>query len=185
MSEEQQTPLSDSKLIHQAKAGSIDAFGQLYERYFNQIYRYVRSRVQEVADAEDLCEDVFLKAFKAIDRYRERGHPFSAFLYQVARNRLVDHYRRDKPASSLESLGERAAQSAALDEALIRQDEAHWVMDALGNLPEDYQEVIRLRILLEMPTVEVAGWLERSEGAVRVLLHRALKALREAIPHDD
>jgi RNA polymerase sigma-70 factor (ECF subfamily) len=185
MNEKHQTQMTDSQLISQAKAGSIDAFGHLYERYFDQIYRYVRSRVREDHIGEDLCEDVFLKAFTALDGYQDRGHLFSAFLYQVARNQLVDHYRKRRTDTPLESVEERAAQTESLDDTIIHKNRVQLVMKSLESLPEDYQEVIRLRILLELPTTTAAEWLNRSEGAVRVLLHRALNALREVVPNDE
>jgi RNA polymerase sigma-70 factor (ECF subfamily) len=169
----------DSELISQAKAGDIEAYGELYERYIDLMYRYLRSRVTEDQTAEDLTEIVFLKAFQSLDRYQERGWPFSSFLYQIARNQLADYYRRQRDevpleeAQDLEAPNNDLARTAVLDERILI------LQDALDKLPEDYQEIIRLRLLLELPTPDVATILNRSEGAIRVLLHRALKALRK------
>lgn len=181
MNREENMPSKDSELISQAKEGDTDAFGVLYERYIDLIYRYIRCRVAEDHTAEDLTETVFLKAFQAIDRYKERGWPFSAFLYQVARNQLTDHYRRQRDEISLEEVSDLEAPGNKLDRAVIVDERFHVLRGALEKLPEDYQEVIRLRILLDIPSPEVAAYLKRSEGAIRVLLHRALKALRKQV----
>jgi len=171
----------DFELISQAKEGEIDAFGVLYERYIDLIFRYLRCRVSETQTAEDLAEVVFLKAFESLDRYHEEGWPFSAFLYQVARNQLADHYRRQREevpleeVQDLEATGENEDRSRGPDERILA------LQDALEKLSEDYQEIIRLRILLEIPTPQVAAFLNRSEGAIRVQLHRALKALRKKL----
>jgi RNA polymerase sigma-70 factor (ECF subfamily) len=168
----------DADLVTQTKSGDVEAFGILYERYVERIYRYVQVRVTEQTVAEDITENVFLRAYEAIDRYQERGHAFSAFLYRVARNQLVDHYRKKKEDAPIEAADQVAAASPPMDESLIHAEKVREIQDAMATLPEDYQEVIRLRVALDMPTSEVAEWLGRSEGAVRVLLHRALGALR-------
>jgi RNA polymerase sigma-70 factor (ECF subfamily) len=171
----------DAELIAQAKAGQIEAFGELYQRYLEPIYRYVRIRVAEDSIAEDLTELVFLRAFEALDRYKERGKPFSAFLYQVARNLLVDHYRQQKKEVPLEAADHMVATESTADEHVIRGERIEMLQRALADLRADYQEVIRLRVILALPTATVAEWMGRSEGAVRVLLHRALSAMRERL----
>jgi RNA polymerase sigma-70 factor (ECF subfamily) len=172
---------SDAELIAQAQSGNIEAFGELYGRYLDPIYRYVRTRVDETADAEDLCEAVFLRTFEALDRYQERGHPFSAYLYQVARNQLADHYRTQEVLVDLEQVAKPAPPDTDPEAAILRHEKLMDIVISLGKLREDYQEVIRLRVILELPTSTVAMWMDRSPGAVRVLLHRGLAALREEL----
>jgi RNA polymerase sigma-70 factor (ECF subfamily) len=179
MSEDKGPARGDAELIVRAKHGESDAFGELYQRYLDPIYRYLRVRVSDDSLAEDLSEMVFLRAFESIGSYRERGHPFSAYLYRVARNLLVDHYRR-RPEVGLEELLELNGGADVAAQAAQR-DQLRAVRAALAGLPEDYQEVIRLRVVLALSTTETASWMGRSEGAVRVLLHRALKSLRERL----
>ncbi|MFQ5943629.1 MAG: RNA polymerase sigma factor [Anaerolineales bacterium] len=181
MSESEAQYPSDADLIARAQSGETEAFGDLYARYLDPIYRYVRSRVNETADAEDLCEAVFLRTFEALDRYEERGHPFSAYLYQVARSQLADHYRTQEVRMDLEQVAKPASTDADPEAAITQHEKLMDIVMALGKLREDYQEVIRLRVLLELPTSTVAMWMDRSPGAVRVLLHRALIALREEL----
>ena len=185
MVERQITNLSDADLIAQAQAGDVEAFGGLYEKYVVLIYRYVLARVNAESDAEDLTETVFLRAFESLHRYNERGRPFSAFLYQVARNALVDHYRQQRKSETIEAVERLPGSSPAPDEELLAAERRAVLRKALSELPSDYQEVIRLRIMLSLPTATVGEWLGRSEGAVRVLLHRALKALRRRMVGKD
>ena len=177
--------LSDAELIARAQDGDVVAFGELYERHVVVIYRYVLARVSIETDAEDLTEVVFLRAFEALHRYKERGRPFTAFLYQVARNALVDYYRQQRKSETIEAVEKLPSSSPAHDDRLIEEERIAVIKGALAQLPEDYQEVIRLRIMLSLPTATVGEWLGRSEGAVRVLLHRALKALRRRMVGTD
>lgn len=184
MTEEHDPKTSDAKLIARAQQGHSEAFGKLYERYVTQIYRYLRSRVGDDRDAEDLTESVFVRSFEALEDYQERGHPYSAFLYQVARNVLVDHYRSSPEEYSLEDSGPFTASGLDPESRVVETDQAERLLEKMNELPEDYQEVIRLRILLSLPTATAAEWLDRSEGAVRVLLYRALKSLRQLAEMD-
>jgi RNA polymerase sigma-70 factor (ECF subfamily) len=180
MDDPQRAERSDAELITLAQRGESEAFGELYQRYLDPIFRYLRMRVNDLGLAEDLTEMVFLRAFESLGSYRERGHPFSAYLYRVARNLLVDHYRRREEVP----LEQAPALTSPTDVAgmVARREQLRSVLAALAELPEDHQEVIRLRVILALPTAEVAAWMGRSEGAVRVLLHRALKSLREQLP---
>jgi RNA polymerase sigma-70 factor (ECF subfamily) len=181
MIEKSSNNLEDAVLVAMVKDGDVDAFGVLYERYLDRIFRYLRLRLTNEHDAEDLTEVVFIRAFEAIGRYEHRGWPFSAYLYQVARNVLADHYRTLKQTSSLENLEPIKTKALPVDELIVQREQLSIVRQALDTLPDDYQEVIRLRVILKMPTVDVAQWLGRSEGAVRVLLYRALRRLRNVI----
>lgn len=173
--------LDEDELIARARRGDREAFADLYQRYLPMIYAYMRVRVFDDHDAEDLTEQVFLRAFQTLDRYRGRGWPYSAFLYRVARNLLVDHIRRSRPAFPVEAADAQPDAAPSADEALIESEERRRLQQALDHLPADYQEVIRLRLLLSLSTATAAAWMGRSEGAVRVLLYRAMQALRHEL----
>jgi RNA polymerase sigma-70 factor (ECF subfamily) len=169
---------SDAILVARAKEGDAESFGLLYRRYVDPIYRYLFARLGESKEAEDLTEDVFFRSFQALGTYRERGWPFSAFLYQVAKNVLIDHYRQRKPEVGI-SVPEPAPESIRpLDEHVIRDEQLQDLRRAMDEIPLNYREVIILRIIMAMPTSTVANWMNLTEGATRVLLHRALAALR-------
>ncbi|MCK5052727.1 MAG: RNA polymerase sigma factor, partial [Anaerolineales bacterium] len=108
-----------------------------------------------------------------------------AFLYQVARNLLVDHYRQDEEELPIESADQTSVSPSRIDDTLILQDQVESLRVGLEALPDEYREIIRLRVLLELSTTESAQWIGRSEGAVRVLLHRAMKALKRQVVKDN
>jgi RNA polymerase sigma-70 factor (ECF subfamily) len=178
-------PASDATLISKAKSGEVAAYGHLYRRYLTPIYRYLRARVGRDRDAEDLTEQVFLKAFESLETYEERGAPFSAYLYRVAYNAVVDHYRTRKNELPLEQVDSLEGESIDIEKRLVEMEQVEQIKNALDGLPEHYQEVIRLRVILDMTTSTVAEWMERTPNSVRVLLHRALKALQRALETKD
>jgi RNA polymerase sigma-70 factor, ECF subfamily len=169
---------SDATLIGRARKGDAGAFGDLYRRYVDPIYRYLNVRLVDPKDAEDLTEDVFVRSFQSLGSYRERGWPFSAYLYQVAKNVLIDHYRQKKSEVALPASPSLADSERPLDDHVIRAEQVGDLQRMLEQLPAKFREVIILRVILEMPTALTATWMNLSEGAVRVLLHRALTALR-------
>ena len=185
MSEEIIQTLDDARLIERAKRGEVEAFGCLYERYLESIYRYIRTRVAEDRTAEDLTETVFLRSFESLSRYKEKGLRFSAFLYQIARNLLVDYYRQKEEDLPIESADQINVSPSRIDDLIVIQDQVDSLRVGLEALPEEYREIIRLRVLLELSTTECAQWIGRSEGAVRVLLHRAMKALKRQVVKDN
>ncbi len=185
MSEESIQTLDDARLIERAKRGEVEAFGCLYERYLESIYRYIRTRVADDRTAEDLTETVFLRSFESLCRYKEKGLRFSAFLYQIARNLLVDHYRQKEEELPIESADQISVSPSRIDDIIVIQDQVDRLRVGLEALPEEYREIIRLRVLLELSTTECAEWIGRSEGAVRVLLHRAMKALKRQVVKDN
>jgi len=185
MSGSDESSESDAVLIARAKRGDAQAYGKLYKRYVDAMYRYIRTRVSDEHTAQDLTEVVFLRAYESLGRYRERGLKFSAYLYQVARHLIVDHYRSAQDDLGLSDAESRPGGGQGMDERFIEREQLGLVARALKRLPEDYQEVIRLRVILEVPTGEAAEWMKRSPGAVRVLLHRAMNALRREIERED
>ncbi|MEX2029988.1 MAG: sigma-70 family RNA polymerase sigma factor [Anaerolineales bacterium] len=174
----QPSSATDGDLIRQAQAGDREAFGEIYRRYLSRIYGYVRLRVSTVHEAEDLTEMVFLKSFESLGRYRDRGTPFAAYLYKIARHTVIDSYRSRDPSVPLEAMEDHADDAPGAETSLVDREQKNQSMAALARIPERYQEVIRLRVLLGLPTETVAAWLGARPATIRVLLHRALKALR-------
>lgn len=170
----------DTSLLQSAKAGSADAFGALYERYAPAVFRYLAAHLSSNLDAEDLTNEVFLRAWQALPTYRERGVPFLAFLLRIARNAVIDQYRRNRKGQAYPTdlepilVDERPGPAENLAQRLERQEMAQ----VLERLNEDYRTVLVLRFINELSPQETAQVMKRSAGAVRVLQHRALAALR-------
>lgn len=169
----------ETALVKRAVDGSADAFGELYLLHLDAIYRYVRFRVGNSHDAEDLTEHVFLKAWEALPNYKLRGLPFSSWLYRIAHNVVIDHRRRAALAltsTSSNALDYPASEAAALDQ-IIEASEVAEMAEAIKKLPEDQQQVLVLRFIEGLSHAEVARIINKTEGACRVIQHRALAAL--------
>ncbi len=161
-------------------------FDALYRKYLAQVYSYAYYELGDHHDAEDATERTFLLALGALPRFEERARPadgagastFRVWLFQIARNVVanVRRARRRRPETPLESamglVGASDVESGA-----ARRLEAAEAWDAVRRLPDDRRRALVLRFVEEMSTAEIAGVLGRSEGAVRVLIHRGLRAV--------
>ena len=176
---------SDGELIRRTQSGEREAFGELYRRYLGPIYGYIRLRVASEHDAEDLTEIVFMRSLEAMERYQDRGAPFAAFLYKVARHLIVDSYRAKPAGLPLEVAEAQPDDQPGAETDMVDRERRTAALSAVERLSEPHQEVIRLRILLGLPTETAANWMGRSPAAIRVLLHRALRALRKTMESSD
>ncbi|MSQ30521.1 MAG: sigma-70 family RNA polymerase sigma factor [Dehalococcoidia bacterium] len=166
-------------LVERAQHGDADAFGSLYDRFQPEIVRYLAHRVGDPDAAEDLAQQVFLKAWQAIPRYEARGVPFRAWLYRMAHNQMVDHFRTRRPTTDLE--GVEIPEESEAESSLLTAEMSEALTNALGRLSEDHRQVLTLRFLMEKSAREIAVIMGRKEVTVRGLQMRALQALRRAI----
>jgi RNA polymerase sigma-70 factor (ECF subfamily) len=171
----------EEKIVALAVDGDSRAFGALYDHYHPQIYRFIFLKVSSREEAEDLTHQVFLNAWLGIQRYRHRGHPFSSWLYQIARNQVVDFYRSRKEGISLEDVDPEAFAGKSGEADLERNLEVERAIAAVRTLKQEYQDVLILRFVEDMSVRETADLVGKSEGAVKLLQHRALRALREKL----
>jgi RNA polymerase sigma-70 factor, ECF subfamily len=171
-------PFDDEQVIKQVKSGDAEAYGMLYEQYAEVIFRYVYSHLDNRLDAEDLTEEIFLRAWRALPKYDERGLPFSAFLFRIARNSLIDYYRQRKAVQSIEDI-ELQSKEPGPEEAVDVRIEDRNLRETIAKLREDYRNVLIFRFLSGLSPEETAQVMQRSVGAVRVLQHRALSALKD------
>jgi RNA polymerase sigma-70 factor, ECF subfamily len=164
------------------------ALGRIYEQYAHAIYRYIYSRVRDAQLAEDLTADVFLRMIETIDRYEDRGWPISAWLYRIAHDRVIDTLRRKRRRLQipLEDWGESCDDP---DIAACLSAEHQNLRGYFFRLTHSQRTVLWLRFVDECSLQEVASKLGISEGAVKALQHRGLRALarmlREEEPHSD
>lgn len=152
------------------------AYGELYDLYFDKLYRYVYFKMPGAEDAEELTSEVFLRGWEYATSSRVENA--SALFYRIARNLIADYYRGRNITEDLES--HRHLQSNDnLAEKLMLNEESAALIKHLRLLKEEYRDVLIMKYLSEMSTSEIASTLEKSPGNVRVLLHRARRALRE------
>ena len=175
--------LDDNQLISAAKDGEAEAFGELYERHVNAVYRFLYARLDNRMDAEDYTEEVFMRAWHSLPSYHERGIPCLAFLLIVARNVLIDHYRRNGRAPQHVPIEDLQLKDMNPDpgEVTSRNLKHQELRHAIEHLRDDYQEVLILRFINDLSPTETAKVMKRSTGAIRVLQHRALAAIRKSL----
>ena len=167
------------RLVRRAVRGDVEAFGRIYDAYADRVYAFVRARVGDPHDAEDVTEIVFLNAFKAISSFDRRGLPFGAWLFRIARNATVDHLRRSgrvpEPVEDVEVHTE--PDPVLVDEVVARHVDMQFVRDAVGRLTDEQAAVITCRFFWDMDIAQTAATLGRTTGAVKALQHRALRAM--------
>jgi len=172
---------TESELISLATDGNSEAFGALYEKYIDQIYNYIYYRTSNGKDAEDLCSRVFIRALHHIERYEDRGYPFSAWLYRIAHNLVVNWYR-DKERSQEISLSEQyptPAVNGSVEERIEKEDEKHSLLKIIEKLPDDRKELLILKHVEGLTNYEIGQIMDRTEGAIKALYHRTLESLRD------
>lgn len=174
-------------LITEAKIGSAEAFGKLYDAHAPRIYRFILLKTGHKSDTEDLTHEVFLAAWRTIASYRaETSTPFKSWLYRIAANRVIDYYRTAKKHLSLTDILEggtvpvELVSSAhhTLQNALHHQFEMQTIMNAMQQLTEDQQTILIMRYVEDLSPSEIAHTLGKTSGSVRLIQHRALKQLK-------
>ena len=171
----------EENLVRRAKERDQEAFAQLYEEYFDKIYRYITLRIGDRMEAEDITQQVFLNAIRAISSFKLRGVPFSAWLFRIAHNQVVDYLRKKTKRAT-----------APLEESLIiSEDDPQLIAEqkqdverlrlATRKLTPAQREVIAFRFAGELSIAQVAKVMGKSEGAVKALQHSAIVALRKAL----
>ena len=171
----------DESLVRRAKQYDQEAFTELYDKYFEKIYRYIAVKVGDRMDAEDITQQVFLKAIKSISSFKWKGFPFSSWLFRIAHNQVVDYLRKKKKQSTF-ALDDNVLASKDDPEAMLEQKlNLEQLATATKKLTSAQQEVISLRFAGELPIAQVAKVMGKSEGAVKALQHSAIVSLRKAM----
>lgn len=175
-------------VVAQAQRGDRESFGYIFDTFHLSVYRYILVRVRNEADAEDLAAETFQAAFRAIGRFRWRGVPFEAWLFRIARSKMVDHQRRlARRPSPLDLAGVPDDRIPSGDDAMdevIRRDEHARVLATLPLLSQDQQDVLAMRFFGGLSVEETAGAMGRSTSAVKQLQFRAVTALRRRLEVD-
>ena len=165
-------------LIAKAKQGEEQAFGGIYNLYFEKIYRFIYYRVGHKEVAEDLSEDVFLKAFSKLGSV-EKNESFEGWLYQIARNKVIDYYRDKKQTVALDEIENTLEYESNIIDVLELKENQKIFLLLLKELGADQQIVIKLKFLENLENEEIAAMMDKKEGAIRVIQHRAIAKLQE------
>jgi len=174
----------EEKLIKSAVKGDSSAFGELYDHYQPMIYRFVAVKVGRREEAEDITHQVFMSAWQNVKSYEHRGHPFSSWLYQIARNQVVDFYRSRRNDTSIDAIDPEhfvIATSTAAEFAVPVKLEMEVIRRAMRQLKPEYEDVIILRFIEDLSLKEAASVLGKTEGAVKLMQHRAMNELKKLL----
>ncbi len=172
-------------LVDQAKAGDPEAFAKLYDAYVERVTRYVYFRVSKNIDAEDVVSQVFLKAWENLDRYKMGSSPFIAWLYTIARNLVIDHYRTKKDALPLEEAIALPSEMEMPDEEAQTRFDLQAMRDALQFLTSDQQQALILKYIAGLPNDSIAKIMNKQEGTIRGLQMRGLQTLSKYMKEKD
>ena len=176
------TEESDSVLIARAKENPED-YSLLYERYVENIYNYIYYRTGNHHDAEDLTARTFYRALKHLDRYVDRGAPYSAYLYRIAHN-IVANWYRDHSRRQIVSVEDVILESPKSNDPHVvaeKKEREKMLLDMIRDLPDDRQELLILKFIEQMSNAEIGQVMGRTEGAIKSLYHRTLVSLREIV----
>lgn len=175
--------INDANAVGLASAGNSEAFSYLYEQNVKRIFNYIYYRIGSEADAEDLTARVFHRAFAHINKYEDKGIPFSAWLYRIAHNLTANWYRDNQRRRevSLEDHIEIPHQSELPERAIEQDQEKELLLNAIRRLPADRQQLILLKFLEDLSNGQIAVIMGRTEGAIKSLYHRSLISLRKEL----
>ena len=166
------------KIIRAAKQDS-KAFGDLYKLYVEQVFRYLYSRIGNVHEAEDTTAQTFLVAFETFDRFRQEEH-FASWLFTIARNKAMDHFRQRKNTSSIDEIDDIPVENDPLY-GVIQSEQTAALSKLIQALPEEDRDLLRLRFLADMSFPEIAHLLHRNEDAVKKSIYRLLARLHSQL----
>ena len=160
-----------------------EQFSQIYDQYIEKIYRFVYLKVNSQEVAQDITSKVFIKGWEAMNKPGADIKNPSAFLYQIARNSVIDHYRQKSRTNvvSTDAVAELADAGTAIQDKAILNADMVMVKTAIQKLKKDYQDVLIWHYLDDMPIGQIAEMIDKKEGTVRVMLHRGLKDLKDII----
>jgi len=169
----------EESLVQRAKEHDEAALTQLYEENFDKIYRYTVLKIGDRTEAEDMTQQVFLKAFKSISGYRSKGRPFSSWLFRIAHNQVVDYWRKKSKRATVPLEETLVGSSSNPSSEAERKMDIESLVAATRRLTDMQREVISLRFAGGLSVVEVAKAMGKSEGAIKALQHSAIVSLRK------
>lgn len=182
------------ELVHAAQDGDADAFGALYDRYVDVVFRYVLFRLGDRELAEDLTSETFLRALRRITSVSYQGRDVGAWFVTIARNLVLDHVKSSR--ARLEIVTDEVSESgstpfsgasttvpAGPEQQVLHRATSAELLRCIGNLGEDQRECVILRFLQGLSVAETAEVMDRNEGAVKALQHRAIRRLAALVPN--
>jgi len=170
------------RLVKRAISGDFEAFGEIYSIFLDRIYRYVFYQVKNKMTAEDITEEVFIKAWNAIGSCKGREKTFSAWLYRIAHNRVIDNFRSQEKEQSIDM--ETIAELSHPELEVEKEIDHHKLLNGIAELPQNQKQVIILKFIEGLDNSEIGQIMGKNQGAIRILQMRALAKLRDRLNHE-
>lgn len=170
---------SDACVAEAAKSDP-QAFGELYERYYGRVYSYAYHRLGDVADAEDVTALVFMKALESLPSYQSRGCSFAPWIFRIARNAVIDQYRRKRKQVTLDGVDHESRDGDPVGNVLGRERREE-LRRLVSHLSAEQRDVVLMRYAADLTFAEIADVLNKNEAAVRMLLHRGLRKMKAVL----
>jgi len=173
-------------LVQRAQKRDSQALSEIYEAYFDKIYRYIFVRVRNEMEAEDITQQVFIKLLQSIGSYKNQGVPFSSWVYRIAHNQVVDFLRQHNKKATVDIEGIPLMDVGNDPQSMVEEQyDLAALKDAMKHLTEAQQEVLALRFTSELPIAQCAEIMGKREGAIKALQHSAVQALKKALVGKD
>lgn len=169
-----------SEILLRAQAGKEEALTELYNHYFERIYRFIYYRVSHKEVAEDLTEEVFIKSFRSLKTLQQTA-AFEGWLFQIARNLVIDYYRGKKTLVALEDIENTLEYETNVIDIVNLKTEQALLIKMMKDLTPEQQTVIKLKFFEDLDNETIAHLMEKQEGAVRVIQHRAIARLKQLL----
>lgn len=181
--------MHDSKLrrlVRKASEGDVRAFAKLYDEYAGRVFGFIRLRVRDTRDAEELTESVFVKVYRSLPTFEDRGLPFSAWVFRIARNEVVDFVRKSaRTITAVDEPDEAIPAETCVDEVVLARLDAKRLRTAVESLTSEQAEVVIARFYWGLNVSETADAVGRTVGAVKALQHRAVRTLQRMLEAED
>lgn len=170
---------NEKTLVAKAKQGDEQAFGRIYELYFKKIYTFIFYRISHKQVAEDLAEDVFTKAWSNIKSVKDES--FTGWLYSIAKNRVIDHYRKERVTVDIFALENLIVSEQDIGEATNHVMNRKLLIELIKKLTPEQQIIIQLKFIEDLSNKEISELISKSEESIRVLQHRAIQKLQKLL----
>jgi RNA polymerase sigma-70 factor, ECF subfamily len=169
------------ELVARAQGSDRDALEELYLRHFDRVYSYLHMSVGNRHDAEDLTTQTFLKMLESINRFHWRSVPFSAWLFRIAHNLAMDHFRRNRRWQPEEEVPEPPGSEPSAEAEAMQAIGRQSLLRLIEDLSPEQQQVLTLKFVFNFTNNDVGAILGKSEGAIKSLQHRALLSLHKQV----
>lgn len=166
------------QILLKAQSGKEEALTQLYNHYHTRVYNFIYYRVSHKESAEDLTEEVFIKIFRNLPNLQQMG-AFEGWLFQIARNLVIDYYRSKKNNVPLEEIENTLEYETNIVDVVNLQTEQKLLIKIMKELTAEQQQVVKMKFIEELDNETIAKIMNKNEGAIRVIQHRAIAKLKE------